>query len=162
MSLLLPLEDAEFWCELLKTDQEFKECIREVAGLISIEIPKETLEASIDLSVQIETRVVDLNVKVEAIDAEFECLDIIIDFLEDQTNPEAIAFRNQMIARRAAKETIKTELETQIATLTPQIDLFATTTQTLTVSTCNASFLNEVLDAVDQGVDCEDLGINGS
>jgi hypothetical protein len=160
MALFLPLEDAEFWCELLKTDQEFKECVRDVADLIEVEIPKATLEASISLSVQIEARVADLQVTVDGIDAEFECLDIIIDFLEDQTNPEAVSFRDQMIARRAAKELLKAEAEEQITLLTPQVDLFAATTETLTVNTCNASFLTQVLDAVDQGVDCKDLNID--
>jgi hypothetical protein len=160
MALFLPLTDVEFWCELLKTDQEFKECIREVSGLIEIEIPKATLEASIDLSVQIETRVADLTVQVESIDTEFECLDIIIDFLEGQTNLEAISFRTQMIARRAAKQEIKSRLELQIATLTPQIELFAATKETLTVNTCNASFLDQILQGIDAGIDCEDLGIS--
>jgi hypothetical protein len=45
MSLFLPLSDTEFWCELLKTDQEFKECVKDTVGIIEIEIPKATLEA---------------------------------------------------------------------------------------------------------------------
>ena len=159
MAFFLPLTDIEFWCELLKTDQEFKDCIREVSGLIEIEIPKATLEASIDLSVQIELRVADLEVQVLGIDAEIPCLDIIIDFLEGQTNPEAISFRAQMTARRAAKELIKSRLLGQIAILTPQVALFAETKDTLVVNTCNASFLDQILDGIDAGIDCEDLGI---
>jgi len=159
MSLFLPLSDTEFWCELLKTDQEFKECVKDTVGIIEIEIPLATLEASIDLSVQIEARVVDLQVQIDAIDLEIPCLDIIVDFLEGQTNLEAISFRAQMAARRAAKELIKSKLEAQIITLTPQVELFAETKDTLVVNTTNASFLDVIIEGIDEGVDCEDLGI---
>lgn len=151
MALFLPLEDEEFWSELMKTDKEFRDCIRDTAGLIEIEIPLATLELSIDLSIQIETRVVDLQAQVDAIISEIPCLDIIVDFLEGQTNPEAISLRNQMIARRAAKEELKSQLETQINTLTPQIDLFAATKDTLIVNTKNASFLGGIVDDIESG-----------
>lgn len=156
-----PLNDAEYWCQLLKDDPELLECVREISALIEIEIPKAKLEASIDLSVQIESRVVDLGLQVDAIDAEIPCLDLTIDALEEETNPEAVCFRDQMIARRDAKNFIKGQLETSIALLTPQISLFEATKQTLTLNTCNASFLDQVIQAVDAGADCTELEIDG-
>jgi hypothetical protein len=65
-----------------------------------------------------------------------------------------------MAARRAAKELIKSKLEAQILTLTPQVALFAETKDTLIVNTCNASFLDGIIEGIDAGVDCEDLGIS--
>ncbi len=159
MALFVPLSDSEYWCQLLTDNPELLECVREITGLIEIEIPKATLEASIDLSTQIGLRVEALEQKLQDICDEFECLDITIDALEGETNPEAIDFRDQMIARRNAKDVIKGQLETTIALLSPQITLFETTKQTLVLNTCNASFLDQVVQAVDAGEDCEDLVI---
>jgi hypothetical protein len=159
---LFPLSDAPYWCQLLKDNPELLECVREISGLIEIEIPKATLEASIDLSTQIGLRVEELEARLQSIDDEFECLDLTIDALEEETNPEAVCFRDQMIARRDAKNVIKGQLETQIALLTPQIALFEATKQTLVLNSDNASFLDQIIQAVDANEDCADLVINGS
>lgn len=151
MSLLTELGDREFWEKALKDDEALRECVKQVTEIVDVEISLPDLQLSIDLSAQISTRITDLQVERQAILDEIPCIQVIINALESSLDQEAIDFRSQMIARLEAKEQLAAELEAQISSLEPQVELFSTTNQTLEVNSKNATFLGGIIDDIESG-----------
>lgn len=151
MSLLSELDDREFWEEALKENEALRECVKQITEIVEVEISLPTLELSIDLSVQITGQLDKLRAQLQDIINELPCIQVIIDALENNLGQDAIDFREQMIARQDAKEQLKAELEAQINSLEPQVDLFAATKETLVVSSKNATFLGGIIDDIESG-----------
>lgn len=148
MALFLPLEDDDFWRGLMKTDAEFRACMESVVGSLEVEIDIPTLEFSFDLSAQIDVRITDLQVRFDKIVGELPCIDIIIDFLEGQVNPEAVSFREAMLARKEVLLVEQVTVQGQLNVLPGFSASTKDTTDNLITNGKNASFLGGILDSL--------------
>ncbi len=151
MALLLPLEDEEFWKGLLQADAEFRACMEQVVASFSVEIDVPKLEASFSLSASIDVRIEGLQERLAAIQQELPCLDIIINFLAGQTNPEAISWRDTILARKNLLVTEQAGIEAQLLVL----PAFSVSTQEVTDNLIttgkNTSFFSGILDGLAGG-----------
>jgi hypothetical protein len=146
MALIPPLEDAEFWRELLQTDAEFRACMEQIVGNLEVAIDVPALEVSFSLSAAIDVRIADLEVQLGAITAEIPCIDIILDKLAGETNPDAIAWRVTMEAEKARLLAEQLSIEGQLEVL-PAFSLSTgEQTENLITTGNNSSFLGGILD----------------
>jgi len=147
MSLLLLLEDEDFWKGLLQ-DAEFRACMEQVVASFSVEIDVPKLEASFSLSAAINVRIEGLQVRLAAILAEIPCLDIILNFLVGQTNPEAVSWRDTILARKTLLVTEQASIESQLLVL----PAFSVSTQEVTDNLIttgkNTTFFSGILDGL--------------
>lgn len=148
MALLLPLEDEEFWREALAADAEFRACMEQIVGGLEVSIDVPALEVSFNLSAAIDLRITDLEAQLQAIVGQIPCIDIILDFLEGQTNPDAVAWRETMQAQKALLESQQFSIESQLAVLPAFSASTKEQTDNLITTGKNASFLGNILDSL--------------
>lgn len=148
MALFLPLEDDEFWRAALAADAEFRACMEQVVGNLEVSIDVPALEVSFSLSASIDLRITDLEVQLQKITGEIPCIDIIIDFLKTQENPEAAAFREIMEAQKSLLEIQQVTIEAQLVTLPSFSVSTKEQTDNLIQTGKNASFLGGILDSL--------------
>ena len=148
MALLLPLEDEEFWREALAADAEFRACMEQIVGNLEIAIDVPTLEVSFSLSASIDLRITDLGVQLQAIESELPCIDIILDFLEGETNPDAVAWRETMQIQKDLLVTQQLSIESQLAVLPEFSASTQLQTDNLITTGNNSSFLGNILDSL--------------
>lgn len=149
MSLFLPLEDEDFWRDAMQADAEFRACMEKVIGELEVEIDVPALEVSFSLSASIDIRIGDLETQLAALTDGIPCVDIIIDFLTDRPEPDAVAFLSVMEARKVAHLAEKASIEGQLAVLPAFSVSTKDATDNLITSGKNASFLGGILDTLD-------------
>ena len=145
---LPPLEDEEFWSTLLEADAELRACMEQVVGNLDVAIDVPALEVSFSLSASIDLRITDLDVQLQKITAELPCIDIILNALAGETNPDAIAWVETMELEKARLEAEQLTIEAQLVTLPGFSASTQLQTDNLIQTGKNSSFLLDILDSL--------------